>query len=423
MNRWESDFEAHALWPSVEKLHDLLDQCRAADDAAEQDHINRLRRLLAELQARRQSDAMLTPGTTLDSLHSGVVNVLNNVQHYLNQPAAWSTYLVPAATTHTDQVLAYVAQMPPPPRSAAAKAAVAAAKAYREAAEDLIANVRTTAERAIAAVEQERAENADATSQALADLKSLGSSIAQAESRVNEQVTRLDTALTTHQSAFETQQSERADRFQTDLEALRERAEEQRKQFEQDSREYAKEESEATAARLAELQDLHEQAKGLVEATGRRAVTTEFGEYAAAQGRAAFRWSIAAVGLALGGFMVMAGQILTLSATSLSWELTAYKIAASAALFVVAGYAGKQSAEHREQERQAKRRQLEINALEPFLSRLPEEQQQDLRAKMADRILVQPASDTAGPLPSESASLGDVGGMIGSALRTFSGKG
>ena len=74
---------------------------------------------------------------------------------------------------------------------------------------------------------------------------------------------------------------------------------------------------------------------------------------------------------------------------------------------------------HREQGRQAKRRQLEINALEPFLSRLPDEQAEALRAKTADRILVQPASESANPSAvTASPDLNDLGTVVGAAAVT-----
>ena len=136
-------------------------------------------------------------------------------------------------------------------------------------------------------------------------------------------------------------------------------------------------------ARLAQLQ---EQAEAVVQNTGRRSITTEYGQYARGERRSAFGWSVAAVVLALGGFTFVVIELHDQNQSGLSWKVTALKLAGSLALLGVAGYAGKQAAEHRSQERDAKRTQLDLNAVEPFLARLPEGKQDDLRADIAERV-------------------------------------
>jgi hypothetical protein len=49
----------------------------------------------------------------------------------------------------------------------------------------------------------------------------------------------------------------------------------------------------------------------------------------------------------------------------------------------VASYLASQSREHREQERQARRRHLDLKALGPFIVDLPAERQQDIRCELA----------------------------------------
>ena len=406
MGKWDDEFAAHPLWNTVEQFRTALDQCPDTDDDGRREHVDRLRRLLVELDARRGIDPVVTSKAALDGVNNGLSTVLGQLSNYVNQPSQWPSYLAPAASQYADQVFAVLAGLPQPARGPAITAAREAARAHLESMEAALRSVQSSAETAIAALTEERGTSTEATQQALAEVESLRTAVAQTESTVAEQVKRIDFAVTTQQSAFETQQSNRADRFQADLEQLREKSDEHLAEVTRQARHQADAERKAADEVIAEIRQLHEDAQGLVEATGRRVVTTEFGEYAAKQDRAALVWSLGAVVVALFGFCFIAYQIANLPGGELSWPLVAYKITASLALLLVAGFCGKQSAGHREQEKQAKRRQLEINALEPFLSRLPEEQAQELRAKMADRILVQPSNDptTAG---SDTAAVPD----------------
>jgi hypothetical protein len=423
VNKWDAEFAAHPLWPGVEQFGETLNRCPPTDDVAQREHLDRLRRVLIELDARHLSDPMLVRRPVIDSLYQALTTMNNQVVNYISNPAQWSSYLAPAANQQADEVLALLNQFPQPTRGPQATAARAAAKAYRDAADDFINEVRASAEKAIASVEQDRETSSTATELALAEVERLRTAITQTDARMTEQITRLETSLTAHQSAFETQQSERADRFQKEQEAFREKAEQQLLVAQGASAEQAEQDRRTAQQTLDALNRLHEEAKVVVEATGRRAVTSEFGQYAAKQARAAFWWAVAAVVFAVGGFGFIAVQIATLHKGDLSWQLVAYKIAASVALVLVAGFCAKQSAGHRDQERQAKRRQLEINALEPFLARLPEEQAETLRVKMADRILVQPAPEPPVAGPAGLPSSEDIGAMLGAALREATGTG
>ena len=422
MSKWDAEFSAHILWSTVDSFRSTLEKSPRSDDTGQREHLDRLRRLLVELDARRDVDPMVVSRTALDGINNVLSTLLGQLSNYVSQPDVYGNYLVQAATSHADQVFAALMAVPHPPRSAAAQAASAAARAYRQSADSLISEVRDSAEKAIAAIQEDRDSFATATQDALSQVEQLRASVAKVDARVTEQVTRLDTAITSQQSAFETQQGDRADRFQKELEALREKGEQQLVQAQAAIDRQWTEERETADEVLNELHRLHQEAKALVDAAGRRVVTTEFGQYAAKQDRAAFWWSMAAVVFALSGFGFIAVQIVSLDNSDLSWGLVAYKTTASLALLVVAGFAAKQSAGHREQEKQAKRRQLEINALEPFLSRLPDEKAEDLRARMADRILVQPDAEPSYARTADAPSLGEIGSIVGEAIRAYTGK-
>jgi hypothetical protein len=63
------------------------------------------------------------------------------------------------------------------------------------------------------------------------------------------------------------------------------------------------------------------------------------------------------------------------------------------------------------------------SALNPSSAALPDERAEALRAKTADRILVQPASESANPSAvTASPDLNDLGTVVGAALREFTGR-
>ena len=124
MSKWDDEFAAHPVWASVDQIQALLDQCPATDDADRQDHLNRIRRLVVELDARREVDPTLVSTSVLNSIHSDLAPLNNHLSAYINQPELWTSYLAPAATTYAEPVLPLLMQLPLPPRSPATRAAL-----------------------------------------------------------------------------------------------------------------------------------------------------------------------------------------------------------------------------------------------------------------------------------------------------------
>jgi len=67
----------------------------------------------------------------------------------------------------------------------------------------------------------------------------------------------------------------------------------------------------------------------------------------------------------------------------------------SAGVFAIAGYAGQQSAQHRGQERWASKSAMELNALEPFIVNMSEDQRVKARNAFAANFFNQLAEEKA----------------------------
>jgi len=381
------------------------------------------------LQEYKESlDPVSVPQPVLANAASGLSSVVSSLSSYNSQPTQWQSYLVPAAGQYTDAVLQGLYLLPPLDQQRAVRAVRDAADAMRETSAAAIRDVRgevasladeikMQSDRVNAVTQEYAQRSAEVATQSQSDLQDLEAAIEQATTKITDQSARLDKALTNHQTAFDTAQSERSERWQGRLEEITGQVEATVTSANDQFHDTRQQQEEQAATVIAAMEALHVQAEDLLEATGRRAITTEYGIYAENERSNAFWWSVFAVVLALIGFGFIVFEIIRLGNDTPSWQATIFKITGSLAMLVVAGYAGKQGAEHRTQERDAKRTQLDINALEPFLSRLPEEQQTELRAQIANRVFARPHQHQkrAGEVMDSDA----IGGVIGQALKRF----
>ncbi|MET3351505.1 UNVERIFIED_ORG: hypothetical protein ABID57_003214 [Arthrobacter sp. UYEF1] len=181
-------------------------------------------------------------------------------------------------------------------------------------------------------------------------VEKLRESIGVEETKINEQVKRLDDALNTQGTSFTNQVAE-----------------------------WKKESDNAAASivaagdqHVASLIELEEKSRNLVDATSRNTITAEYGTYASKQERAAVLWSVGAVVAAVGGFIYLALLLAGIKDASVT-EVIA-KATVSSLVVLGAGFMSHESSGHRKEARDARRTQLDLNALDPFLTKLDEEE-------------------------------------------------
>lgn len=87
---------------------------------------------------------------------------------------------------------------------------------------------------------------------------------------------------------------------------------------------------------------------------------------------------------------IAAWAFITTSAEQLSWERTLTRFGITVPLAALAAYAASQSRSHRDNERQARRTQLELAALDPYLALFPDEDKHALKKEIAPRLFGQP---------------------------------
>src|SRR4051794_7804920 len=75
LSKWDDEYAAHAVWTTVDQCRATLEQCPQTDDLAQSDQVDRLRRLLIEVDARREVDGMMVPRPVLDTLQQAISNI------------------------------------------------------------------------------------------------------------------------------------------------------------------------------------------------------------------------------------------------------------------------------------------------------------------------------------------------------------
>ncbi len=131
-----------------------------------------------------------------------------------------------------------------------------------------------------------------------------------------------------------------------------------------------------------------EQAGELVDAISIKGTATGYGNYAEQERKAAWGWALATVSVAILGFGVILWALHSIKDAT-SWREIVVKFAGSLTLGGVAAYCGNQSSQHRSQERLAKRMQLDLAALNPFIKNLDPGEQHKVRAAFAERMFGQ----------------------------------
>lgn len=197
---------------------------------------------------------------------------------------------------------------------------------------------------------------------------------------IEAQKTRLDTALNQFSTDTTKANAEADKNFKLLRDSINASFEEQQAKLDQDG-----------VATLDKLTAYEEQAKGLVDASANSTISADYGSRAKQERRSAFLWSVGAVLVALGGLLSISVGMANMHEAGV--PETIWKSSATIVLLAIAGYMGKEAGAHRKEERDAKRAQLDLNAFNPFLTLMDEEDARELRKEFAHRIFNRPLAN------------------------------
>lgn len=136
---------------------------------------------------------------------------------------------------------------------------------------------------------------------------------------------------------------------------------------------------------LTALKEKEEKAAELVQIIGNIGVTGNYQKVADRQRRAANWLRAGAIVFMLLLVVFVAGSVIMGIAYQHDWKLTLLRVVSGLVFAVPAGYCAVESSRHRRNEEHARRLELELASLDPFLQNLADDKQSNLKEELAKR--------------------------------------
>lgn len=402
MPDWDQRAHDHAIVITLQEISQALDQLERPRDADEGEALERVRHVVARLNSliMDADSELLSPGL-LDETNTHLPDVLSELRTYReNHDRSWLDSVNGILDTLIAQVgwpLAYAATDVGGLREAAAS--------YRRSAGQLIRGIEEEVEAARARVAElgpeVEAAKTDTAQAGRAATQAIEASAVAAEQRlatvtkaVDAEKARLDALTTEYQRTFTANEAARTSKSDEAVAGEIDKHQQARTAGEAAFETAVTTLRDEAATTLATLDEQKAQALTLVNATGAIAYSGSFGGYAAQQGKIATVWAIVAV-VALVAVALFGGwQVLQLTGGVDSVQLI-LRLVVTIPVFALVALAAQQSGRHRENERRARRLELELAAIDPYLALLDEEQRKEIKAQVASRMFAQPEATKA----------------------------
>ncbi|GAA4513838.1 coiled-coil domain-containing protein [Brevibacterium yomogidense] len=381
---WEESYREHELWTTVDEALTAL--VEIADEGIDDDALQ-LRAMLTQIAGHSDSPhpALTSPHLTsvnkcLESILSAIPDNLPSVfvkRPNQNQPSLFTQlaqYVRSWPATGSTSIRGLNSQVTQIVGSLASLNEV-----INERLTELTAEVEQIKATATASLEQhqsdlseKRAEHATTLEEMSTELKTkfeeLDEALDEADGTIEQQKTRLDSALTSHQEAFMKLQEELSQEWKERLSSS----------------------DGQLQAHVAAMEQYEEESRQVLSAVGVNATATDYGRYANEQSLAANRWRIGAVvalSIAAVAFLAAASLSFFGIGTNLDWwQVVVQKVGAPAGAAALGYLLLQESGQHRKEERAARQVQLTLTALEPFIANLPAKQQELIRVETAQSI-------------------------------------
>lgn len=364
------ELQAHPLWGVVKQIGDALERTPEPGNEEQHHALQRLRAAHRELSMRHDVDAYVMDEVLVEPAHTAADAVRSYLEAWIEDPDE-SPEQLDAAVTATAQVLSALRDWPSPHADEHSQAMQDRASQFERDVEAMVRGLSRSLNALSGKLRDIDDQAGERATEATAKLEELSADIVAAKDEVSSLATRLTNQIESHSTAFDAESTARTAAFDTAVAEYDNRAGEALNARE-----------EAADAVLDRLGVVEGQARVLLDSMSRHAIAGDYGKWAARQARIATIWTISAVavGLLTGGALFTTFD----NAAADSIQFTLYKTGVSLIGLIVAGYCARQAAEHRGEERRAKRLHLDLNALEPFLANVDDPGA--LRTQVAERV-------------------------------------
>lgn len=382
----------HSVWADIDEVGNVLSGIETPPDASLADELEVIKRIVRWAAAsKNRMDPYLTPQKSLDQIKAQVAKVSQAISSYaqLNDPAQ-----LKAAVQHAEGILQVGGGMLLAPQGS--EDLQEASRSYREMSSNLLESLRSDIADTRGGLTDVRQEIASASSSLAEEVGRVRAANDALVTEIQEQKTRLDTAIQNQVDSFGAAQDERKSNFQASLAKMEgtfvqrmDKASTEGEKVISDLQQAADKlltNLEDTGKKsLSSIEDLEASSARLANLISRATTAGGFEEYADAQEKAAMKWSITAV---LSLAVVAAVGIVVIVETRGDFDLarSVFKLLVASPLLGVFGYAASQSHNHRQLARYNKQLELEVTALGPYLARLDDDDQKSIIEYMALRI-------------------------------------
>jgi hypothetical protein len=381
MTLWGDRFRTHTLWAELERARQAVNEMKIdAQDGPGQQMLAYVGAVVELLEKRHDgSEALEVAPSMLDATYSAVSNWADYIE-YVNS----GTYTSDQLLQPTDSVIASLASWPPLKPARYISGIAASVDAFGSKTASILAELDSKADglrSSLVSVEEQRS-----TLELAMDTEN---------QRVREALARFET------TSAEEMQGIRDDQ-QSSLEAQKARWEEE----ENDAREQA-------ALLLTTLSDHEKTARDTVHATTALSVATDYGKYARNKTFAAWVCDIAGALVGASGVVAILVHLFSISPESDSnVGLSVTRLAASLGTLGIAALLGRRGAQHHREARAAKRTDLALRKVGPFIVTLPEDEQQLIIQEFTDRVFIRGELDgeNAGSMTSLTEKIRDLRG-------------
>jgi hypothetical protein len=381
VSKWDDRVRNHPVHASLASAQAALEHLSTERSAQAAEDVERLSWVIDNLRERLDAAPgfSMTPGI-LDPMNQQLSQIANEVNSYNGNG---NVAHLANANSYTDTLLDIGRSLPQSPKDRVGKAASRETERVRR----LVSQVVSQSETEIEKLNVEAASTSQRLNTARTEFAEQASAIEQrmiqAEARITDCISQLDAESTAHQTQFAQEQKDRESGFQENERERANRAEGALKEYTAEFDDLSKELVEKAKAELAQLADLQKQADELVGAIGVTGVAAGYNETAQQQRRAANQWRLGTVGIAFLAAVVLSSALFIDHGRDDTWQLLTTRLVISLSFAGLAAYCGRQSAEHRREERTARARQIQLAALNPYLANMPEDERVKLKSELA----------------------------------------
>lgn len=364
---WDTRFKNHPLWGSVARLRETMNRIPAPQTAEDREMLAYAGMVLELLERRRDdTDGREVSPAMLATTSAATENFATYLANLESGAYTWSQ-VIPMV----DEVVNSLGQWPPMKITRWLSGMNAAVMSFEAKTAEAIDRTTSDASAAMARTASQATEVEQAAAQLAEQVNTLSVDVARERQRISEAIATFTTEGEEAASALTTAQQARVVALEAEW-----------------SQRLAAQQAEADK-HAALMTSYEEKSVKVLEAVGTNSTATDYGVYSNEQADSADRWrKVAAAVFGLASIWFIVSSLPWFLASTVTWESSLSRLGVTAAVAGVGAYAARESSQHRKQEREAKKVQLVLTALEPFIANLPPETQDEIRADAARAIFV-----------------------------------